>query len=87
MNKQGIKKALILSFTTLLMTQCGDGNEDVINVTDSSNWANTKRTSEIEYNTQMTDDEKNAAAMELFEEITGFDFENPFGLPNIDYNE
>ena len=29
MKKQSIKKALILSFTTLLMTQCG-GNEDVI---------------------------------------------------------
>ena len=33
MNKQGIKKALILSFTTLLMTQCGDRNEDVIHNT------------------------------------------------------
>ena len=30
MKKQSIKKALILSFTTLLMTQCGGGNEDVI---------------------------------------------------------
>ena len=29
MKRQSIKKALILSFTTLLMTQCG-GNEDVI---------------------------------------------------------
>ena len=33
MKKQSIKKALILSFTTLLMTQCGGGNEDVINNT------------------------------------------------------
>ena len=33
MKKQSIKKALILSFTTLLMTQCGGGNEDVINKT------------------------------------------------------
>ena len=30
MKKQSIKKALILSFTPLLMTQCGGGNEDVI---------------------------------------------------------
>ena len=30
MKKQSIKKALILSFTTLIMTQCGGGNEDVI---------------------------------------------------------
>ena len=29
MKKQSIKKALILSFTTLIMTQCGGGNEDV----------------------------------------------------------
>lgn len=36
MKKQSIKKALILSFTTLLMTQCG-GNEDVIDNTDKSN--------------------------------------------------
>ena len=33
MKKQSIKKALILSFTTLLMTQCGGGSEDVINKT------------------------------------------------------
>ena len=33
MNKKGIKKALILSFTTLLMTQCDDGNEDVVDNT------------------------------------------------------
>ena len=33
MKKQSIKKTLILSFTTLLMTQCGGGNEDVINKT------------------------------------------------------
>ena len=33
MKKQSIKKALILSFTTLLMTQCGGGNEDVTNKT------------------------------------------------------
>ncbi len=36
MKRQSIKKALILSFTTLLMTQCG-GNEDVIDNTDKSN--------------------------------------------------
>ena len=35
MKRQSIKKALILSFTTLLMTQCG-GNEDVIDNTDKS---------------------------------------------------
>ena len=35
MKKQSIKKALILSFTTLLMTQCG-GNEDVIDNTNKS---------------------------------------------------
>ena len=35
MKRQSIKKALILSFTTLLMTQCG-GNEDVIDHTDKS---------------------------------------------------
>ena len=33
MKKQSIKKSLILSFTTLLITQCGGGNEDVINKT------------------------------------------------------
>ena len=33
MKKRSIKKALILSFTTLLMTQCGGGSEDVINKT------------------------------------------------------
>ena len=33
MKKQSIKKALILSFTTLIMTQCGGGNEDVIHNT------------------------------------------------------
>ncbi len=35
MKRQSIKKALILSFTTLLMTQCG-GNEDVIDNTNKS---------------------------------------------------
>lgn len=35
MKKQSIKKALILSFTTLLMAQCG-GNEDVIDNTNKS---------------------------------------------------
>ena len=35
MKRQSIKKALILSFATLLMTQCG-GNEDVIDNTDKS---------------------------------------------------
>jgi len=35
MKKQSIKKALILSFTTLLMTQCG-GNDDVIDNTNKS---------------------------------------------------
>ena len=33
MKKQSIKKALILSFTTLIMTQCSGGNEDVIHNT------------------------------------------------------
>ena len=33
MKKQSIKKALILSFTTLIITQCGGGNEDVIHNT------------------------------------------------------
>ena len=35
MKRQSIKKALILSFTTLLMTQCGE-NEDVIDNTNKS---------------------------------------------------
>ena len=35
MKRQSIKKTLILSFTTLLMTQCG-GNEDVIDNTNKS---------------------------------------------------
>ena len=51
MKRQSIKKALILSFTTLLMTQCG-GNEDVIDNTDKST-VNTSQTvsSSIEIDT------------------------------------
>ena len=51
MKKQSIKKTLILSFTTLLMTQCG-GNEDVIDNTDKST-VNTSQTvsSSIEIDT------------------------------------
>ena len=51
MKKQSIKKALILSFTTLLMTQCG-GNEDVIDNTNKST-VNTSQTvsSSIEIDT------------------------------------
>ena len=51
MKIQSIKKALILSFTTLLMTQCG-GNEDVIDNTDKST-VNTSQTvsSSIEIDT------------------------------------
>ena len=51
MKKQSIKKTLILSFTTLLMTQCG-GNEDVIDNTNKST-VNTSQTvsSSIEIDT------------------------------------
>ena len=51
MKRQSIKKALILSFTTLLMTQCG-GNEDVIDNTNKST-VNTSQTvsSSIEIDT------------------------------------
>ena len=47
MKKQSIKKALILSFTTLLMTQCG-GNEDVIDNTNKST-VNTSQDGFIKY--------------------------------------
>ena len=51
MKRQSIKKALILSFSTLLMTQCG-GNEDVIDNTKKST-VNTSQTvsSSIEIDT------------------------------------